>query len=80
MSKHDHATLCRIAEVATTIMQMCNEMIDCPFCGGDPEQEGEHDRTCICHELDVTLSGPQSWCSCALCTTTPPMPPDKEGM
>jgi len=65
--KYDHAALMRIVELAGDIMQMCNEMLECPFCGGDDEQEGEHDRECICHALDVALGGPHSWCDCALC-------------
>lgn len=39
--------------VATRIMRLCNESSECPFCGND---DGEHDDTQLCADLDKALN------------------------
>lgn len=46
--------------VAVRIMQHCNEMPECPFCGID---DGEHEPGELCAELDAALN------------PSPPVPP-----
>jgi len=54
-----NARLQQLDELATRIMQYCNEASSCPFCGNDgTDNFGEHEKDgYLCSELDVLLNG-----------------------